>query len=149
MPYIIGVFYSKHIKNKIYLENIKLNALAKKVQVETKVLRAEEDKEKTKLRIKNTAPEILWKEEYEEFKKNILYPKFQDIIDHYYQYNAQIEYKPNEPWASNQFLHQEILVFADINELIIINGNKFDVTKKGREFIKLYVNDKKNINLIN
>lgn len=144
MPYLIGIFYKKHIDNRVYYENIKNKALAKKVQQETAVLEAEQKKGAAIEKIKKTSPEVLWRSEFEEFKKNKeLYPKFQTMIDNFYKYNGYKTYQwGNDPWNSSD-VDDSMIVYADVNNLIELNGNSFNFTPKGKLFVKLYIDANK------
>lgn len=141
-PYVSRVFYTKDLKNKQRLELIKISLTKEKNEKETSLLKQEEEKVKVKKRIEKDSPEILWRKEFEEFQKTTIFSKFDKIIESFYQHSGSISWSVwDNGFTRDDGIEQDILVFADVNNLINLGGNKLTLTDKGKFFVRLY-NDK-------
>ena len=134
MPLLTRVFFRQHIRNKIKNEGIRAEEMAAEIKAEEKILEAEVSKAKVEKEAHQSTPEVLWKNEYKEFKENPLHKIFYNLIEHYYKHNAQIETQQGK-------IRNDLLVFCDVNKLINIDYNSFELTNKGKEFVKLYIQD--------
>lgn len=140
MPYVTRFFFRKHIKNKIRNEQIRAQELEAEIKAETKVLEAEVEQAKVREEAEKTSPELLWRKEFEDFKKTTLYSNFEQLIEHFYQHDGSISFMP--PFGtSNQVIDKNMLVFADVQGLIKISGNNFTFTEKGKAFVRFYTNE--------
>lgn len=151
MPFVTRIFFKKHIRNQIKMEEIRAEEMvagaeAEKtvLEAETKVLEAEVEQARAKEEVTKVNPSVLWKKEYGAFKSGKLYKKFEELIEHFYEHNGFISY--NNPHGFGEItLDKDILVFADVNGLINIDGNEFEFTEKGKTFVKYYSNDKQSL----
>lgn len=144
MPYVTNFFYRKHIRNKIVLEKIKANEIEAGIKAGTRILKAQVEQAEVKEQAEKIDPKILWKQEYEDFRKHSLFKKFSEIIDSIYTHNGNI-YRHDYDEEIKQWydfsLSQDILVYADVNKLIEKNKDVINLTDKGKEFVKFYTND--------
>lgn len=149
MQIITRLVYKKHIENKKAEEMIKASALIVKAETETKVQKAETalfEAEVRQAKIEREAeevsPRLLWKKEYEEFKRHPLFKKFRQVIDSIYTYEGQVHvsYFDQEEQGWVKFdMDLDMLVFADVNGIAEKREtNKVILTDKGKEFVKFY-----------
>lgn len=135
-PYISRSFFRKYLRNKKAMQVIELQENKKVIVQETKLLKEEGAKAKLEKKIEKETPEILWEKDFIKLKnEGRLYNKFRQIIDCVYEHKGHLEY------GLTKLVDQDILVFSDTNELIIINGNSIKLTEKGKFFTKRYTNN--------
>jgi len=134
MPFLTRKFYRQHIRNKIKNEQIRADEMEAEIKAETKVLKAEVEQAEVKEKAAKTTPEVLWRNEYSKFKDNPLHKIFDTLIEHYYEHNALIA-------TNTKRIRNDLLVYCDVNKLITIDHEYFELTEKGKEFVKLYIQD--------
>lgn len=148
MQYVTRFFLIRHIENKKNEERIKNQALkvrAETIKAETAVYEAEIEQAKREKEAAEISPELGWKKEYEQFKNHPLFDKFQKIIDSVYSNNGRTyvnEYDSEiQEWYSFS-VPQDVLVFADVNDLITkSNTGNISFTQKGKSFVRYYTNE--------
>jgi hypothetical protein len=136
MQFVTRLVYRKHIENKKAEEMIKASALVVKAEAEVKQAKIEKAAEEV-------SPKLIWKREFDEFKKHSLFSEFQKVIDCVYSNGGKIYNKYYDEDVHEWFefsLPQDMLVYADVNGLIIKGENVITLTDKGREFVKTYTN---------
>ncbi|MFA6386447.1 MAG: hypothetical protein WCW04_01625 [Candidatus Paceibacterota bacterium] len=144
-PYITRVYYRKSLKNEKALkkiqiqESIEIKKEEKKlIQEETRIIDENIRKAKQEKRAQTETPEILWENEFANFRRSSLFRKFDHILDSIYKYAGLIRVKGNFYGQYEFELERDILIFADSNDLIKINGDSILFTDKGKFFAKRY-----------
>jgi hypothetical protein len=138
------------LRNQIKLKRIEIQETTKQTKEEKKLIQEERNlikeqvgKAKETKKIEKENPEILWEEDFNRFQNSILFKQFQQILDSIYKHegHTRVEsrfsnsYEPTYDFEINT----EILIFADINNLInITNGKTISLTEKGRFFAQRY-----------
>lgn len=151
MQYLTRMIYKRHIENKKAEENIKAAALTARAELETKILNAETAvfqaevaQAKIEKEAKEVSPELIWKKEFEEFKKHELFSKFQKVIDSVYSNSGKTyvhEYSDEiQEWYTFS-VPQDVVVYSDVNELISKDSTGgISFTPKGKAFVRYYTN---------
>ncbi|MFC1802236.1 hypothetical protein ACFLY7_02230 [Patescibacteria group bacterium] len=120
----------------------------KKIEEEKKELEKEKlekteiiiEKKKKEKEVKDQNPEILWKKEYQHFKKTNFFKKFKYIIDSIYKHKGH-----TRVWNLNNQISFEIpgnlLSYCHVNKIINFTNEekeKIDLTEKGEFFVNKY-----------
>ena len=128
-PSITRFFYRQSLRNQIKLKRIEIQETTKQTKEEKKLIQEERNlikeqvgKAKETKKIEKENPEILWEEDFNRFQNSILFKQFQQILDSIYKHegHTRVEsrfsnsYEPTYDFEINT----EILIFADINNLI-------------------------------
>ena len=127
-------------RRKVRLEEeeallVKKETVAKQTQ---KTLRAEVAAEKTKKQAAKIDPQLLWKQEFNAFKKSKDYPLFANILRSVYKYAGSTFVQGKFAGAPEFEVSPQSLKMADVGELITISGGDVRLTDKGKYFARLY-----------
>jgi hypothetical protein len=145
-PYVTRIFFRKNLRNHIALKVIELRETSRStkaktdlVQVETELIKKESKKARQEKKAEQETPEVVWEKEFEDFKKTLLYSKFDYIIQAVYEHNGDI-LVPGQWNESSPVFHipKDILAFSHTSDLVTMDKvkGKIELTPKGKFFVK-------------
>lgn len=135
-PLLTCKFYEKSLDNdnkskliKLLKEKEFLEAQEAKLEMEEKILKKE--KEIGVERIKSAKPqETIWEEEYLKLKNSRYFNGFESL---------KISFYEGDRWKSN--IPTDMLAYYDTHNILTIDGEKIDITEKGKYFMKKYIEE--------
>ncbi len=99
-------------------------------------------KAKQEKKAQSETPEVIWEKDFLSLKRSSLFRKFEQILTCIYKYNGKLKVLSN---FSNSFnisydfqIDEDILIYADTNNLITIKSDTMFFTDKGKFFAKRY-----------
>lgn len=145
LPYLTKLVFKKDIKNDLELKKIENDLEKEKIKLINLSLKQREKTEKTEKEIEKNNPEILWENEYQNFKRLNFFDDFSQIIDSIYKHKGHIvvwdEYE-NEIIFE---VSEKIISYCHVNDIIKFENDKkevIDLTEKGKFFVNKYSFDK-------
>lgn len=146
-PKVLLALIKKHTTYEVEKERIGITAEKELTEARVGKVKAEVVEEKIKAtkavaqakRIE-ADPTSTWPEEFEDFKKSLLYPKFDYIIQAVYEHSGDTVVK-NESYygAPPTFqIPKDILAFSHTSDLVSMDKvkGKIELTEKGKYFVK-------------
>lgn len=122
------------IEHELRIEKLKTASAVRNV----KNLEKRETSLKKEKKIEKDNPEVVWEQEYQNFKTLNLYQYFDELIESLYTHGGKIKVYLG---GSTSFeLDRDLLAYADANALITYDRDKdfISLTEKGRYFVKQY-----------
>lgn len=148
-PKVTRIYYKKSLRNQKDLNIIKLSEIEKEkkkekdlVATDTDLLKIKVENEKQKRIAEGEAPEVIWGNEFEEFRNSPLFSKMGQVKRVVYE-NAGKTYQ----WMGGRYIRiidSDILAFADTRNLVQISGvsqeeERVELTSKGKFFFSKYI----------
>ncbi len=137
-----GIYVKNHFERKRMYREADLEYQKEKTVYTKEVAKEKKEQAKQKSIIKKSqTQEERWDEEYEDFKKDALFQKFQQIVDVVYTNKGE-----TSTWAGaayQRLVGADILALAHAKGLVEISNQnsdeKISFTEKGRYFVKRYL----------
>mgnify|MGYP001614772465 FL=1 len=113
------------------------------LNVATVRIKKEKEVTKTKKEIEKIDPAQKWEGEYQNFKAQPLFSKFQSIIAAIYEHNGKISIYDSYNERYSFQIPKDILAYSHTNDLVTFDKTKesIELTEKGKLFVRQYSTD--------